>query len=82
MLEQAITEWRNAALAEGERNMLRRMAAQRFGAAAGDALGTLLGEAADMRRLAAIGGLLFDCASADELLRRSGGVLTGAQPGA
>lgn len=81
MLERAITEWRNAALAEGERTMLRQLAAQRFGVAAGDALGTLLGEAADMRRLAAIGSLLFDCASADELLSRSGGVLNG-QPGA
>ena len=124
MLEQAITEWRNAALAEGkslgrsegrsegiregraegmlagrvageregrvageregrvegERAMLQRVAARRFGTAAGDALAALLGEVADMRRLDAIGDLVADCASADELLRRSGGVLNGGQP--
>ena len=116
MLEQAITEWRNAALAEGkslgrsegrsegiregraegmlagrvageregrvegERAMLQRVAARRFGTAAGDALAALLGEVADVRRLDAIGDLVADCASADELLRRSGGVLNGGQP--
>ena len=117
MLEQAITEWRNSALAEGkslgrregraegeregraegmregraegmrdgrvegEQAMLCRVAGRRFGAAAGDALAALLGEVVDVRRLDAIGDLVADCASADELLRRSGGVLNGGQPG-
>lgn len=104
MLEQAITEWRNSALAEGkslgrsegiregrvegmregrvegEQAMLCRVAGRRFGAAAGDALAALLGEVVDVRRLDAIGDLVADCASADELLRRSGGVLNGGQP--
>ena len=91
MLERAITEWRKAALAEGkslgrregrvegERAMLQRVAARRFGTATGDALAALLGEATDARRLDAIGDLVADCASADELLRRSGGVLNGGQ---
>ena len=92
MLERAITEWRKAALAEGrslgriegmiegERAMLRRLAARRFGTATGDVLAELLGEATDARCLDAIGDLVADCASADELLRRSGGVLNGGQP--
>ena len=79
MLERAITEWRKAALAEGERAMLQRVTARRFGSATGDALAALLGEATDARRLNAIGDLVADCASADELLRRSGGVLNGGQ---
>ena len=88
MLERAITKWRNAALAEGlqkgraegQRAYLQRMAARRFGGAAGDALAALLGEATDVRRLDAIGDLVSDCTSADELLRRSGGVLNGRSP--
>lgn len=92
MLERAITEWRKAAMAEGkylgrvegmmegERAALRRVAARRFGTATGDALAALLGEATDTRRLDAIGDLVADCASADELLRRSSGVLNGGRP--
>ena len=80
MLERAITKWRNAALAEGGRVMLQRMAARRFGDATGDALAALLGEATDVRRLDAIGDLVIDCASADELLHRSGGLLNGRKP--
>ena len=95
MLERAITEWRKAALAEGqrkgrvegmregrvegERAMLRRVAARRFGTPTGDALAALLGEVADVRRLNAIGDLVADCPSADELLRRTGGLLNGGQ---
>ena len=66
--------------AQGQRAFLQRMAARRFGGAAGDALAALLGEATDVRRLDAIGDLVSDCASADELLRRSGGVLNGGKP--
>ena len=87
MLERAITEWRNAALAQGRSEamqvmqaMLGRMAARRFGGATGDALATLLDGVKDVRRLEAIGDLLADCASADELLRQSRGVLNGSPP--
>ena len=106
MLGRAITEWRKAALAEGERKgrsegmregraegvregrvegeqaMLCRVAGRRFGTATGDALAALLGEATDVRRLNSIGDLVVDCASADELLRRSGSVLNGGRPNA
>ena len=64
--------------AEGARAMLRRAAARRFGGAAGDALAALLGDVADDHRLDAVGDLLVDCGTADELLRRSRRALNGA----
>ncbi len=81
MLEEAITEWRQAALAEGlregERMLLRRLATRRFGAPAGDALGALLAGEQDAERLAELGDLVFDCESGEELLRRGRSVLAG-----
>ena len=89
MLEEAITEWRQAALAEGrseglaegrregERALLRRMAARRFGASAGDALAALLAGEQDAERLAELGGLVLDCESGEELLRQGRSVLAG-----
>ena len=86
MLEEAITEWRQAALdeghskglakgrseglREGERTLLRRLAARRFGAAVGDALAALLADEQDAERLAELGDLVLDCESAEELLRQ------------
>ena len=92
MLEEAITEWRQAAIAEGlaegrsqgmaeERALLRRQAARRFGADAGDALATLLGHEDDSERLATIGDLVVDAANGDELLRRGRSVLAGGSGG-
>lgn len=96
MLEEAITEWRQAAIAEGrtqgiaegrsqgraeERALLRRLAARRFGAEAGDALATLLGHEDDSERLATIGDLVVDAANSDELLRRGRSVLAGGNGG-
>ena len=82
MLEEAITEWREAAIAEGlaqgianERALLRRIAARRFGRAAGDALATLLANEEDSERLALIGDLVVDAANGEELLRRGRSVL-------
>ena len=90
MLEEAITEWRQAAIAEGrtqgiaegrsqgmaeERALLRRQAARRFGADAGDALHALLGHEDDSERLATIGDLVVDAANGDELLRHGRSVL-------
>ena len=82
MLEEAITEWREAAVAEGlaqgianERALLRRIAARRFGVAAGDSLATLLMREEDSERLAMIGDLIVDAANGEELLRRGRSVL-------
>ena len=76
MLEEAIIEWREAAVAEGrsqgiaeERSLLRRQAARRFGAEAGNALATLLASEEDSERLAMIGDLVVDAVNGEELLR-------------
>ena len=91
MLEEAITEWRQAALdeghskglaegrsegfREGERALLRRQAARRFGTPTGDAFAALLAGEQDARRIAALGDLVVDCESAEELLREGRSVL-------
>ena len=90
MLAERMTQWRQEALDEGrrqgvsegvshERTLLRRLAARRFGVAAGDALAGLLANVEDVERLAEVGDLVVDCASAEELLRRGSGVLNGGR---
>ena len=90
MLAERVTQWRQEALDEGrrqgvsegmshERTLLRRLAARRFGVAAGDALAGLLANEEDVERLAEVGDLVVDCASAEELLRRGRGVLNGGR---
>ena len=82
MLEEAIIEWREAAVAEGRsqgivetRALLRRQAARRFGTAAGDALALLLANEEDSERFATISDLVVDAANGEELLRRGRSVL-------
>ncbi len=62
---------------EGERALLRRLAAWRFGVATGDALAGLLANEEDVERLAEVGNLVVGCANAEELLRRGRGLLNG-----
>ena len=90
MLAEKVTQWYEEALdkgmqrgmrrgmAEGERALLRRQAAGRFGAATGDALAALLENEEDSGRLAEVGDLVVGCTSAEELLRRSRGLLNGS----
>ena len=86
MLAERITQWRQEALDEGmrqgvfegERTLLRRLAAGRFGVATGNALATLLASQEDVERLAEVGDLVVACTSAEELLRRSRGLLNGS----
>ena len=74
-LEHRMDEWeqewfrqgREAGLA-GERSLLRRQAARRFGADTAEALGRLLEEVDDADRLAEIGEMIVDCATGSELL--------------
>ena len=77
---QGVSEGRRQGVSEGisyERALLRRQAAWRFGVAAGDALAALLANEEDVERLAEVGELVVGCASAEELLRRGGGLLNG-----
>ena len=83
MLAERVTQWRQEALDEGRRqglsegrkqgvsHELQRLAVHRFGVAAGDALAGLLANEEDVERLAEVGDLVVDCASAMELLRRA-----------
>ena len=83
MLAETVTQWRQEALDEGrrqgmahERTLLRRLAAERFGVAAGDALAALLANE-DVERLEEVGDLVVGCTSAEELLRRGRRLLNG-----
>ena len=64
-------------MAAGERTLLRRIAARRFGVKTGDALAALLANEEDVERLAEVGELMLDCTSPEELLRRGGHLLNG-----
>ena len=78
MLAEAITEWRQSAIAEGvregtsegRRTLLRRLATRRHGPEVGDEFGRLLTDEDDADRLALAGDLVIDCSSAEELLSR------------
>ena len=84
MLAEAITEWRQNAIAEGRAEgrteVLRRLAARRFGLEAGDEFGRLLAGEEDADRLALAGDLVIDCSSAEELLSRAHRLLSGGSP--
>ena len=89
MLAEAITEWRQNAIAEGRtegvregtsegrRTLLRRLATRRHGPEAGDEFGRLLAGEEDAGRLALAGDLVIDCSSAEELLSRGRRLLKG-----
>ena len=89
MLAETVTQWRQEALdegrrqgmsegmLEGERVLLRRLTAGRFGVAAGDAVAAMLANVEDMEQLAEVGDLVVCCASAEELLRQGRGLLNG-----
>ena len=81
-MSEGVLEGRRQGVSEGvshERTLLRRLAARRFGVAAGDALAALLANVEDVDRLAEVGDLVVDCAGAEELLRRGRGVLNGGR---
>ena len=89
MLAEAITEWRQNAIAEGRtegvregtsegrRTLLRRLATRRHGPETGDEFGRLLAGEDDAGRLALAGDLVIDCSSAEELLSRGRRLLKG-----
>ena len=80
---QGIFEGWRQGMSEGRRqgvsHELQRLAVRRFGVATGDALAGLLANEEDVDRLADVGDLVVDCATAEELLRRAKGVLNGGR---
>ncbi len=73
--KEGLTLGREQGIAEGladQRALLRRLAASRFGAAAGDRLAAALARVADAERLADAGELIVSCSNAEELIARLG----------
>lgn len=77
---QGMSEGRQQGMSEAlshERALLRRQAARRFGVRVGDELAALLANEEDVERLAAVGDLVIDCTSPEDLLRHGRGLLNG-----
>lgn len=76
MLAETLEEWAEEKYrlgqAEGERELLLRLAQRRFGADIAEALSKLVGGVDDPDRLAEVGDLMVDCATGRELLDRAG----------
>ena len=76
MLAETLEEWAEEKYrlgqAEGERELLLRLAQRRFGADIAEALSKLVGGVDDSDRLAEVGDLMVDCATGRELLDRAG----------
>ena len=60
-----------------ERDLLRRLAARKFGAGTAERLAGLLAPISDTRRLAEVGDWIIDCTTGDDLIARFG---NGAEP--
>ena len=69
--EEGISLGREEGIAH-ERQLLRRQAAARFGAATADRLAWALAEEMDPERLAVVGEAIVRCSTGDELLRETG----------
>ena len=79
-MSEGMSKGRRQGVSEGmshERALLGRLAARRFGTAAGDALTALLANEEEAERLARVGDLVVDCTSAEELLQRGRHLLNG-----
>ena len=55
-----------------ERDLLRRLAARRFGAGTAERLAGLLAPISDSHRLAEVGDWIIDCTTGDDLIARFG----------
>ena len=83
VLEARAREWpqewleqgRSEGIEQGQRALLGRLAARRFGAAAGERLAAALAEVRDPSRLEAVGDLVLECATEAELLGELNGKL-------
>lgn len=74
-LEETIEAWRRDAVAEGQRALLRRLAAQRFGSAAAERLAVVLRDTDDSERIAMVGGWVVDAETEIELFERVAALL-------
>ena len=83
MLAERVSQWRREAIDEGrrqgERALLRHLAAGRFGVATGDALAALLTNEKDVERPAQVGDLVVGCANAESCCGVAGPCSTAGQ---
>ena len=70
MLSERMQEWMAKARADGQLELMRRMAARKFGGETAERLAERLEPVHDAERLAEIGEWLFECGSGEELLER------------
>ena len=70
-IDEGRREGRQEGRQEGQREVLCSLAGQRFGAATGTELATVLAGVEDTSELARIGALIIDCGSGQELLARA-----------
>ena len=70
MLRDRVKEWMAKERADGQLELMRRMAARKFGGETAERLAERLEPVHDAERLAEIGEWLIECASGEELLER------------
>ena len=70
MLRDRVKEWMAKERADGQLELIRRMAARKFGGETAERLAERLEPVHDAERLAEIGEWLIECASGEELLER------------
>ena len=74
-LDETIEGWRRGAVSEGQRELLRRQTAQRFGTAAAERLAVLLRDTDDSERIALVGEWFVDAETETELFERIAALL-------
>ena len=72
--------YRNEGIARGERTLLLRQVARKFGAGADERLASLLADIADTDLLATIGDWIIDCDTLEEVVARLAAVTGGGAP--
>ena len=70
MLRESVNEWTTKWMAEGQTEVMRRMAARKFGSETADRLAERLAKIADPECTSEVGEWLLECDSGEELLAR------------
>ena len=70
-LEKGIERGREKGIEQGERLLVYRLAAHRFGSGIAEQLGPLLDELSDPERIAAVATMVLECESGEEFIARA-----------
>lgn len=74
-LAERMEEWSKQRRREGQRTVLRHLAAKRFGDAVGDRLDAMLGDTGDWERLVAVSDLIVTADAGEDLIDAAAGIL-------